>query len=310
MAGRTEGMTAASAPRTSHDGSYVDWPAIFAGAVSASAIGLLFAGFGATLGLTAVSPQPSEGSAGFALIIVGAWMLVTVVASYAAGGYIAGRMRRRVDGATSDEVTARDSIHGVVVWALAVLVGAWLATGAVGTAINAVGNTAAAVGQTAAAAGAAGAAGAATASGEMQGVDVDPLAIINDRLLRGTSVTLDENADLSGQTATILADVAMNGEMTDGDATYLAAQLAENSNLSEAEARQRVETAAQEVITMRDEAAQTARDAADAARKAAILSGFALAAGLLIAAAASVWAAAVGGRHRDEGRIFAGFKTF
>ncbi len=307
MVGRTEGMTAASAPRSSHDGSYVDWPAIFAGAVSASAIGLLFAGFGATLGLTAVSPQPNEGSAGFALIIVGAWMLVTVVASYAAGGYIAGRMRRRVDGAHADEVTARDSIHGIVVWALAVLVGAWIATGAVGTALNAVGNTAAAVSQTAAAAGAA---GAAANPGAVQGVDVDPLAIINNRLLRGTDVTLDQNADLSAQSATILADVAVNGEMTEGDASYLAAELAENSNLSESEAKARVEAAAQEVITVRDEAAQTARDAADAARKAAILSGFALAAGLLIAAAASVWAAAVGGRHRDEGRIFAGFKTF
>ena len=61
---------------------------------------------------------------------------------------------------------------------------------------------------------------------------------------------------------------------------------------------------------MRQDAEQAARDAADAARKAAILSGFALAAGLLIAAAAAVWAAAIGGRHRDEGRLFGGFRTF
>ena len=41
----------------------------------------------------------------------------SLVASYLAGGYIAGRMRRRVESATDDEVTARDGINGLVVGA-------------------------------------------------------------------------------------------------------------------------------------------------------------------------------------------------
>jgi hypothetical protein len=307
MESRSETVTAASAPRHAHDGSYVDWPAILAGAVAASAIGLLFGSFGATLGLSAISPQPDEGAGGFALIIVGAWMLVTLLVSYGAGGYIAGRMRRRVDGASADEVTARDSIHGLVVWALGVLIGAWVLTGALGTAATTAGNVAGAVGQTAAAAATA---GGAAAAGTLPGEGANPLDIVNDRLLRGTGVQVDENPDFSSETANILADVAVNGEMTEGDANYLAEQLSANSNLSEADARARVDTAAQEVVRIREEAEQTARDAADAARRAAVLSGFALAAGLLIAAAAAVWASAIGGRHRDEGRLFAGFRTF
>ncbi len=309
MAERTEGMTAASAPRHSHDGSYVDWPAIFAGAVAASAIGLLFGAFGATLGLSAISPQVGEGAGGFALVLVGAWVLITLLVSYASGGYIAGRMRRRVDGANADEVAARDSIHGIVVWALGVLVGGWVLTGAIGGAASAVGSTVGAVGQTAAAAGSA--VGTAASNASLPNMSsINPIDIINNRLLRGTDVRVDQNIDLSGEASTILSNAALDGELNDADATYLAEQIAANSNLSEADARARVDAAAQEIATTVEEAKQTARDAADAARKAAVLSGFALAAGLLIAAAASVWAAAIGGRHRDEGRMFAGFRAF
>jgi len=50
-------------------------------------------------------------------------------ASVMGGGYIAGRMRRRVDAATADEVAVRDGIHGLTVWAVAILIGT-LALGA------------------------------------------------------------------------------------------------------------------------------------------------------------------------------------
>ena len=307
MVERTEAMTAASAPLHAHEGSYVDWPAIIAGGVTASAIALLFGAFGASLGLSAVSPQIGEGSGGFALIIIGAWTLVTLLVSYGTGGYIAGRMRRRMGGADADEVTARDSIHGLVVWALGVLVGGWVLAGTVTGVVGAVGNTVgavgSAVGQTAAAA------GTAASNVSMPSMSsINPMDIINNRLLRGTGIQVNEDINLSSQSATILANAAAQGELSDADATYLAEQIAANSNLTQAEAEARVQEAAQQVTTAVDEAKQTARDAADAARRAAVLTGFALAAGLLIGAAAAVWAATIGGRHRDEGRIFSGFR--
>lgn len=134
MTDRTEALTQASAPAFAHDGSYVDWPAIFAGAVVASAIAFVFTTFGAALGLTLTSPYEGEGSAIAALIAVGSWMLWTTISSFMAGGYIAGRMRRRIDLANADEVGIRDGIHGLTVWGVAVMLGAVLLVSTVDTA--------------------------------------------------------------------------------------------------------------------------------------------------------------------------------
>jgi hypothetical protein len=318
MVERTQALTDASAPASNHQGSYFDWPAMFGGAVVAAAIGILFSGFGAAVGLSAVSPLSGEGSGGFALIIVGAWLLITTVAAYGAGGYIAGRMRRRMDAAAkADEVAARDSMHGAVVWGLGVLLSAFLAASALGSAAKVAGDVAqgAASAVGGAVQGIGSAAGA--AGGAVDGMNINPLQIVNDRLLRGTGVQLDADPTLPDGAMAVLGDVARTGEITEDDRAYLATTLAANSNLSQTEAEARVDQAAAEVVALRDtaqakidEVEATAREAADAARTAAVLSGFALAAALLIAAAAAIWGAAVGGRHRDEGRLFAGFRSF
>lgn len=146
MTDRTETLTQASAPAFAHDGSYVDWSAILAGAVVASGIAFVFTTFGAALGLSLISPYDGDGSAMAALIAVGTWMLWTTISSFMAGGYIAGRMRRRVDAASSaDEVGIRDGIHGLAVWGVAVLIGAVALGASVDTAVQATADTAAAV---------------------------------------------------------------------------------------------------------------------------------------------------------------------
>ena len=123
-----------AAPVSARDGSYVDWPAIAAGATIASAIAFVFTSFGAALGLSFVSPYEGEGSATAAIIATGVWMLWTTVSSFMVGGYIAGRMRRRIDSATGDEVDIRDGIHGLTVWGVGALIGAVIASSAAGTA--------------------------------------------------------------------------------------------------------------------------------------------------------------------------------
>ena len=50
-----------------------------------------------------------------------------------------------------------------------------------------------------------------------------------------------------------------------------------------------------------------AKAAAETARKYSVISGFVLAASLMIAGAGAYWAAGVGGQHRDEGHVFARF---
>jgi len=312
--------------------SYVDWAAIIAGAVVASAIGVVFAGFGAALGLSALSPQEGEGSGTLSLILAGLWALVTILVSYGAGGYIAGRMRRRFEGATPDEVSARDAIHGMVVWGLGVLIGAWIAGNVLGTAANAVGNVvggaAQAVGSVVQGAGqAVGGAAQATAEaasggeGGQGGLDLagfNPIEAVNNRLLRpATGEQIDPNAQVSPVARDVIFEVARTGELTEENREILAEELARNSTLSEEEANQRIDQAVQQVTQIRDEAAQrveqteqAARDAADRARRAAVLTGFLVAAGFAIALAAAMYGAGLGGRHRDEGRLLHVFRSY
>lgn len=62
----------------------------------------------------------------FALILVGLFAFLAMVAVYALGGYVAGRMRRR-SSTSEDEVEARDGIHGLTVWALGMLLTGFVA---------------------------------------------------------------------------------------------------------------------------------------------------------------------------------------
>ena len=141
MIERTETLTQASAPAYSHEGSYVDWAAILAGAVVATSIAFVFTTFGAALGLSFASPYTGEGSAFAAALAVGLWMLWTTISSFMVGGYITGRMRRRIDQAIGDEVHVRDGIHGLTVWAVAVLIGAVLLGSGTGNVVDAAATT-------------------------------------------------------------------------------------------------------------------------------------------------------------------------
>jgi len=313
--------------------SYVDWAAIFAGAVVAAAIGVVFAGFGAALGLSALSPQEGEGNGTLSLILTGLWALITILTSYGAGGYVAGRMRRRFEGATPDEVSARDAIHGMVVWGLGVLIGAWIAGNVIGTAANAVGNVvggaAQAVGSVVqgagqAVGGAAGAAADAATGGEdgEGGVDLsgfDPIQAVNNRLLRGTGeqIAPDAAERITPVVRDVIFGVARTGELSDQDRELLVEEIAANSTFSEEEINGRIDQAVEQVTQVRDEAAQrvqqaeeAARDAADKARRAAVLTGFLVAAGFAIALGAAMYGAGLGGRHRDEGRLLHVFRSY
>lgn len=124
----------------SGDRGYVDWGAIFAGAAIAGGVSVIMTGFSAALGLGAISAD--EGVSGIGLILAALFTVISMVAAYMLGGYIAGRMRRRVDSAATDEVTARDGIHGLVVWALGTLLGGFIAVSAITGGAKAVGSAA------------------------------------------------------------------------------------------------------------------------------------------------------------------------
>lgn len=138
-------MTATVIPTnaTAHDFShYVDWGAILAGAFVAAAISSVFLAFGSAVGLSLSSfapggPAPALGLAAAAAL----WLLWVQISSFIGGGYVAGRLRRRIGDATPNEVSMRDGSHGLIVWAVGVVAAAalavWLAlAGATGAAAS------------------------------------------------------------------------------------------------------------------------------------------------------------------------------
>lgn len=315
---RTETMTRASAPDTTNDRSYIDWAAILGGAVVATAVATVFTTFGAALGLSAISADPGEGSFNVAIILSGIWVVVTLVASYAAGGYIVGRMRRRVDQASADEVVARDMINGLVVWGVGMVVGAMLLTNAATSAVSAVGSAAGTVITAAGSAIGGSADGALAAAGAMmpESASTDPMGFVTNTMLRPAAADplTATPQTLAADAGAILANVASTGAISDAERTYLESAVAAQTGLPPAEVSTRVDGAIAAAQTAHENAAQLAVqaeqmavDVAETARVSGILTAFLLAASALVAAATSGIAAVRGGRHRDEGRLFGGF---
>src|SRR5262245_29885971 len=102
-------------------GRYVEWGPIILGTLGALAIMVVLMTFGGALGLSMTSAQPYAGlSAKGLAVLAGVYACLVHVASFATGGYLAGRMR--TPWVTGDTVEShfRDGGHGFAVWALGV----------------------------------------------------------------------------------------------------------------------------------------------------------------------------------------------
>lgn len=322
------------------EGSYVDWAAILAGGVFALAISFLLISFGASLGLSLTSPYRGEGvSASWLAIAAGIWFAWVMVTGFGAGGYLAGRMRRRAGDASDDEVTVRDGTHGLMVWATGALVSTIIATtgagGLLSAGTSAVGTAAEVAGDAASSdyfadlmlrssvrePGTGPTAGDVTQPTESaattttsEGQTVEPATNGAAPLASGTGATMTSGQQTSAdgtqvasvdpavrqEIAGILMRSATSGEIAERDRDYLTRLVAANTNLDEQAARTRIE----EVTTEIDEARAAKLAAVERARVAGVVFGFIAAATLLIGAVAAFFAAAAGGRHRDEGLGF------
>lgn len=298
--------------------SYVDWAAILGGAFVAVAVGGLATAFGAALGMTAISAEEGEASSGLLGAIISAvWVVLSMIAAYAVGGYIAGRMRRRLDAATPEEVTVRDGLNGLIVWAVGTVLSAMVVGSLLSSAVSTAGSIAATGAEVAGATVSAAAGGAATLASalapEMQ--SGDPMSFVTGTMLRPATVQpgSDTSEASTADAASILSNVVATGEISDSDRAYLVQLAAARTGLAPAEVEARVDqavataqSAREEAERLAAEAEQAARDTAETARISAILTAFLLTATALVAAATAYICAVKGGRHRDEGRIFAG----
>ncbi|MEO7026314.1 MAG: hypothetical protein ABI056_02045, partial [Caulobacteraceae bacterium] len=108
--------------------SPISWSAIFAGAVTAVAVSLVFAGLAAGLGYKLAGPSPASGMSPSSFTpMLGAGMVLAQVLAFALGGYLAGRLRVKWVHVHTHEVFFRDTAHGLLAWALAAIFGAMLA---------------------------------------------------------------------------------------------------------------------------------------------------------------------------------------
>lgn len=246
---------------------YLQWTPVIAGALGATALSLILVTFAAAVGLGVSSTSPTWRDASAALwILSGIYLILQALVSFGFGAYIAGRLRRPLAPGLSDQVENRDGLHGIAVWALAVVLGGMVA-GLAGVAT--VNRTPPATANSSAA---------------------EPvLSYELDRLFR--AARRPPNADLRSDRAEagriLLTSSGHDGVLSD-DRAYLAQMVGSATGLSATESERRV-----------DNAIASSKTALNRTRRSTIILAFSLATALLLSAVAA-WAAAVaGGRHRD-----------
>ena len=250
---------------------FVEWSPVVLGALAATALSSVLVGFGVTVGLGISSTAPTWRDASAALAILsGVYLILQAIISFGVGGYLAGRVRAAAGArATVVEETERaDGVHGLGAWALAVVMGAILAT-LIG---------AATVSRT-----------SSMRSGAQASAAEPLLSYELDRLFRAGRRS--PNVDLSAERAEagrILLTTSSHSGVTADDRAYLIQQVGALTGLSPADSERRV-----------DNALTNAKTAIARTRRSSIIVAFSIATAVLLGAVAAWAAACAGGRHRD-----------
>ena len=307
--------------------SLVDWPAIIAGALIATATLILLTTFGAAIGLTATSPWAGEGWSASSLGLAGAvWFALTHIYSIGLGAYMAGRMRPRVQVTDRDEIEFRDGMTGLSVWAVAVILSVWFAASVVSGAMQLAGGAAASLSQgvsqgvgagirtayqtpalrdalessaeqiyrAANTAGNAPQAGGQAAAPQEGGQTAAPQADgqtgVSNQAGRSPATPItsqDRNAIMQ----TIIARLA-DGELSQADQEYISRLVANRTGMTVGEIESRVADAART-------SAENVKAVVDDAREIAATTGFWTVFIIMISSLAAWWSGSIGGQHRD-----------
>ena len=249
---------------------FLQWTPVVAGAFVAAAISVILIAFGAAIGLSIVSSSPTWRDASPALAVAsGLYLLLTALVSFGFGGYLAGRLRERwTASAHTDVVEFRDGTHGLLAWAIAVVI----------------------TGLVAAASAASIASKAVQPATSHEATTGEPLIVYElDRLFRTERRPPDGDLTYSRAEAgrILLAATGRQGISPD-DRAYLVRLVASRTGIAPPDAERRVETAITGATT-----------ALQKARRSAVILGFSTAVSLLVGAAAAWYTSCVGGRYRD-----------
>jgi hypothetical protein len=256
----------------------VSWAAVIGGAFVSAALALILLSLGTGLGLSSVSPWSNMGAAsstiGKAAI---AWLIVTQIIASAIGGYLAGRLRTKWVHVHTDEVYFRDTAHGLLVWALGLVVTAAFltsaATSVAGVAVQRADST-----------------GPLTETAADASIP-NPTAYIIDTLFRSANGAIAERNDIAerSEATRIIAHAVRRGDLPAADKTYLAQVVSARTGLNESDANSRVSDVFAE-----------AQQSADNTRKALAHLSLWLFVALLSGAFCASYAGTIGGRQRDH----------
>jgi hypothetical protein len=256
--------------------AYVQWGPAVAGALAAAALAFVLHSFAAAIGLAVSSTAPTWRDASTALqLLSGLYLVIAAIIALGVGGYIAGRMRAPLAG-SADEVEFRDGTHGILVWAIAMILTVLMTWAAAQSLTRVVAPSA----------------GQAGSAQSVAGENV--IAFDLDRLFRTDK--RPANTDLSyarAEAARILLTAGSHNGVRSDDRAYLVRLTAANTALAPPEAEKRVDT----VITQ-------ARDDIRRARRASVILAFMAGAAALLGAAVAWFAACAGGNHRDGTNAF------
>jgi hypothetical protein len=248
--------------------NYVQWGPAVAGALAAASLAFVLHSFAAAIGLAVSSTAPTWRDASMMLqLLSGLYLVIVAIISLGVGGYIAGRMRSPVD-ASADEVEFRDGTHGLLVWAIAMILTVLMTLAAAQSLTRL-------------------AAPSGPSAQSVAGENV--IAFDLDRLFRADK--RPANADLTyarSEAARILLTTASHRGLQSDDRAYLVRLTAANTGLAAPEAEKRVDT----IVTQ-------ARDNIRKARRASVILAFMAGAAALLGAVVAWYAACAGGNHRD-----------
>lgn len=294
--------------------SAVSWGAIFAGAAAAASLALVMLMLGSGLGLMSVSPWQNHGvDAGTIGIITVVWLALTQIVASGMGGYLAGRLRTKWADTHVDEIYFRDTAHGFLTWAVALLVSTVLLTTTAG---SIVGGSVKAVGSVTG--GAANLTSAATSlpatsmtyfvnsmfrtaassqpANQPTAVDTSSASAVGNAMdAPHHNLSPAQLAEITG----IFANSISTGALPQEDVQYVAQVISQSTGINQQEAEQRVKTTYDKAQAKLKEAKVKAQQVTDAARKTTSYIMLWTFISLLIGAFTASLCATFGGRQRD-----------
>jgi len=230
----------------------VSWPAIFAGVILALAIEMLLDLLGAGIGLGVVNPAAGGAPSNFGFA-AGLWWLGATIIALFFSGYVAARLAgviSRFDG----------MLHGLVIWALGLLITVYLVTtavgGVIGGAFSVIGSTASAVGQEIKA--------ATPQLSSPSGLSPEALQEQARTLLQPpnqTPATMSRE-DATREIVRLLPDLTAGGDRANQAKQRMIDIITAQANISRDEAARRFDQAQAQFTQIKNQAAQTAKSAA------------------------------------------------